>query len=353
MLYIYPDWSLKQHVEHEGGTMAEKSEFFSNFIEIEKRPFFSLEHEINPDDFKELVGEYRLDEDVVCQVKGDKGICHQKHKNGWLGVTKDGFEVLIGGDCARTYFKADRVFAYERKRVRKELDREKALHKLNEYRKNVLIFTSEISSLRKDIIDARIKFDQVHKLFPEVILTFIDNAQKTRNWDINVDVLQGYRDDENGTQKWAVSSLGRLKTLPNKYELYGLIRRLKYISETFEQACQVNVEDLKTPKLKKIVEALNEKEEIEKKTRDLINDVSMFVDTKNLEPLIYLCDNDEDEFITTKSIMILTNSKVSTEGHIRLRLRRIKERIERQFDGKLVRKNQLIEKFQRRNAFTV
>lgn len=52
--------------------MLGKSEFFSSFIEIEKRPEFSPDQEISPDNFKELVGEYRLDEDVICQVRTKK-----------------------------------------------------------------------------------------------------------------------------------------------------------------------------------------------------------------------------------------------------------------------------------------
>lgn len=329
--------------------MTEKSEFFSSFIDIERRASFSLDHEISPDNFKELVGEYRLDEDVACQVKAKNGICHQKHKNGWLGVTKDGFEVLIGGHCARNYFKADKTFAFERKRVRKEIDRKKAIHKLKEYRENVLTFSSELAELRKKIIDTRVKLDQILKLFPNSVLTFITNAQRTRNWDINVDLLKEYDGDKKST--WVVSHFCKLRPLPYMHEVITLMNKVKNLSEVYGEACKINPDEIKTPKLKRVIETLNEKSDLEKLGTLLNRDVYKFLDVKNLESLIYICDDKDDEYLTTKAIMTVTDAKVSTDGHINLRLRRIKERTEKQFGGQKIRKNQIIDKFQRQNIF--
>ncbi|AKQ37674.1 hypothetical protein A0P77_04330 [Salmonella enterica] len=329
--------------------MAAKSEFFSSFVDIEKRPRFSSECEISPENFKALIGEYRLDEDVICQVKGHKGICHQKHRSGWLGVTSNGLEVLIGGHCARNYFKADKTFALERKRVRKEIDRKIALYKLDEYRKNKMSINDELSRLRQEIIDTRVKLDQVHKHFPNAVLSFIESAQKTKNWELKIDVQDGFADD--GEAKWVSGSLGKRKTLPYSYEVFGLMNNVKTLSATFDEACQINPDDIKTPKLKRIIEILNEKEELKKTSSALHRDVFAFVEPRNLEPLIYTCDDHEEEFLAAKAIMAITGAKVSSEGHINLRLRRIKERIEKQFGGKLVRKNQISERFQRRNAF--
>ncbi|HHM1133002.1 TPA: hypothetical protein ACRG2Y_005686, partial [Klebsiella pneumoniae] len=107
--------------------MAEKAIYFSSYNEIEKRASFNSEQEISPDNFKSLVGMYRFDENVICQVRTKKGICHQKHKNGWLGITNDGVEALIGGHCASEYFKADNSFRLEKKRVESEIERRLAV----------------------------------------------------------------------------------------------------------------------------------------------------------------------------------------------------------------------------------
>ncbi|WP_447783606.1 hypothetical protein [Enterobacter asburiae] len=330
--------------------MAEDSEYFSSFIDIDKRPSFSSKHEISPENFQKLIGEYKFTEDVICQVRALNGVCHQKHKSGWLGVTADGFEVLIGGHCARKYFKADKSFTNERNRVRKEIDRKKALHKLKDYRDKSLIMNEELSYLRATIINTRVILDQILKSFPNAVLSFITTAQKTHSWDIKIDVLQKFNDDNNPI--WVTSSLGNLKSLPYMYEVISLMTQAKSLAEKFSEACSLNPEDLSTPKLKRIIETLNDKDDLIKSATSLSQEVTRFIDTKNLELLIFVCDNYEEEFLATRAIMAISGAKVSTDGHVNLRLRRIKDKTTKLFDGKLIRKNQIVEKFQRSKAFT-
>ncbi|MCJ4828250.1 hypothetical protein LNT53_24050, partial [Klebsiella pneumoniae] len=45
-------------------------------------------------------------------------------------------------------------------------------------------------------------------------------------------------------------------------------------------------------------------------------------------------------YSTKPAIMSMTGAKVSSDGHIKLRLRRIHDRYKQQFNGKKIRKNQ-------------
>lgn len=128
--------------------------------------------------------------------------------------------------------------------------------------------------------------------------------------------------------------------------------RAKSLTEKFSEACRLNPEDLSTPKLKRIIETLNDKDDLIKSATSLSQEVTRFIDTKNLELLIFVCDNYEEEFLATRAIMAISGAKVSTDGHVNLRLRRIKDKTTKLFDGKLIRKNQIVEKFQRSKAFT-
>ncbi|MCJ4071051.1 hypothetical protein LOS16_24015, partial [Klebsiella pneumoniae] len=65
-----------------------------------------------------------------------------------------------------------------------------------------------------------------------------------------------------------------------------------------------------------------------------------FIKPGNLDSLIYVCDDEEEQFLTVKAIMSMTGAKVSSDGHIKLRLRRIHDRYKQQFNGKKIRKNQ-------------
>ncbi len=329
--------------------MTGKSESFSNFIDIEKRKNFSLNQEISPDNFKELVGEYILSEEVTCQVRTKSGICHQNHKKGWLGVTKDGNEALIGGHCASKYFKADKLFIIEKKRVRSEIDRKKYIDKIKQLCANPLEFMGELISLRKAIINTRKLFDELNKLLPNIVLVFIDDARKTKRWEIKVDILKG---DNQGSKRWIPDTLGNIKSLPYKSEISTTIEKIKILIEKYEEVCKIDPDTLSTPKLKNLLAIFNEKEDIEKNTTKLSEQVNKFIKTENFENLIYTCNDIDDEFILAKAIMILTNSKVLSDGHINLRIRRIKERIEKRLGNYPVRRNQLIDKYAKTNAFT-
>lgn len=63
-----------------------------------------------------------------------------------------------------------------------------------------------------------------------------------------------------------------------------------------------------------------------------------FIKHGNLDSLIYVCDDEEEQFLTVKAIMSMTGAKVSSDGHIKLRLRRIHDRYKQQFNGKKIRK---------------
>ncbi|EOY5744265.1 hypothetical protein ACP7QF_004212 [Enterobacter ludwigii] len=208
----------------------------------------------------------------------------------------------------------------------------------------------ELSYLRATIINTRVILDQILKSFPNAVLSFITTAQKTHSWDIKIDVLQKFNDDNNPI--WVTSSLGNLKSLPYMYEVISLMTQAKSLAEKFSEACSLNPEDLSTPKLKRIIETLNDKDDLIKSATSLSQEVTRFIDTKNLELLIFVCDNYEEEFLATRAIMAISGAKVSTDGHVNLRLRRIKDKTTKLFDGKLIRKNQIVEKFQRSKAFT-
>ena len=95
--------------------MTTCSERFLSYDDICKRPAFDQNYEISPDNFHKLIGKYSFKERHICQVRTNKGICRQKHNNGWLGVSLEGVEALIGCDCAVNYFSAHNDFIREKK----------------------------------------------------------------------------------------------------------------------------------------------------------------------------------------------------------------------------------------------
>lgn len=326
--------------------MSDKSIFFSSFSEIQSRPAFKNKLEISPRNFHKLIGQYRLDEEVRCQVRTDNGICHQNHKLGWLGVTSEGYEALIGGHCATKYFKADKTFHSERKRVKAAIDRERAIQKFND------LVTQhpedQLQMLRLQCIEVRKITDAINKTFPNSVLRFITNAQKTQNWTIKIDVEEPGKFKD--TKKWLVHTLSNIKPIPQHFEIASLMIHIKSAMEMINNITNTVPEELPTPKLNKINDTLSEIADYQQKCNDFKQSLHHFMKAENLDSLIYVCDDRDEEYLATKAILHLSGGKV-TDGYINLRLRRIKEKTMKKFGDKNVRKNLLREGYQQNTVF--
>lgn len=318
--------------------MSDKTEYFSKFFEIEKRESFSPNQEISPDNFKELVGYYELDENVSCQVKTKRGFCRKNHMIGWLGVTVDGVEALIGGHCAQTYFKADSRFTLETKRIKTELDRREYVTELQVYKDNSDTVSRELSDLRTNLISVRKIIDVIYKTMPDCVLRFLQSAQRTNNWVINVDVLYPAK-NEDQKPTWHVHTLQSLKSVSTTLEVISLITRVKHLIKTFDLFLESDLSEMPTPKLKYYVNELREKKNYEQLYTKFITETKKFIEPKNLDLLLFICDDYEEKFLTVRSIFGITGSKVSSDAYINLRIKRIEDRVSKQFNNYPVRSN--------------
>lgn len=324
--------------------MSDKTEYFSNYFEIENRKSFSSEKEISPDNFDSLLGYYELADNVSCQVKTKRGFCRKNHKIGWLGVTVDGVEALIGGHCAKTYFKADKRFSLEKKRITSELERRRYLIELQPYSDNIEVFITELDTLKTNLIKVRKILSVIYNTMPNPVLRFIDSAQRTNDWAVNIDVLYPSKNDENQSQ-WQVHMLSTLNSVSSLREVISLITRVKTLENVFSDFQKINFYDLPTPKLKYYVDELRQKIDYEKICEILGNETKKFIVPRNLDLLLFVCDEYEDKYITVKSIFDITDSKVQSNAYISLRIRRVEERVSKMFNNYMVRSNQNIVKY--------
>ncbi|TYL41602.1 MULTISPECIES: hypothetical protein [Dickeya] len=324
--------------------MSDKTEYFSKYFEIEDRKSFSSEQEISPENFKALVGYYELDGNVSCQVKTKRGFCRKNHKIGWLGVTVDGVEALIGGHCAKTYFKADMRFSLEKKRITSELDRRRYISELQPYHDNIEAFITELDKLKTNLINVRKVLSIIYNTMPDIVLRFIETAQRTNNWELNVDVLYPAKNEEQRPQ-WQVHTLSTLKSISTLREIISLIARVKILAEKFSNFREADLYDLPTPKLKYYANEFREKLDYERLSLILTNETKKFIDPKNLYLLLFVCDEYEDKFTTVKSVFGITGSKVQSDAHVNLRIRKIEERISKMFNNYPVRANKQVVKY--------
>ncbi|WP_447878527.1 hypothetical protein [Serratia fonticola] len=326
--------------------MTDKPMFFSHHFEVAQRKDFDPTIELSPENCKGLLGRYVFGDSEICQVRTENGVCHQKHQHGWLGITFDGKEGLIGRCCAKKYFKADDNFQKETRRIDDELARIAAIERINSYLENKKIIMEQLVGLKKQLIDTRRYLEDMYKSIPAGVSKVIFDAQKTRNWSINVDVRYVSTrkvnvDDEiveREYYEWLPSTIGNFKRVSLASDVVSIILKIKPVISAFEELCSINIDECPTRKLNEYVKILSNINEIDSLTKKVSSETDIFKQPKNLDMLYYACDDEEEKFILVRYILKLNGNKTS-DGYIRLRMKRISERFETMYDGRVLRKN--------------
>lgn len=326
--------------------MINSSESFANVDEITSRPNFSANLEITVESFSALIGRYHLSDSVKCQVKTEHGICGQKHQRGYVGVTKEGKEGLIGGICSEKYFKGHTHFIQEKNRIDAEIDRRENIEKLISYKENFLSLSEIHGELTKNIQTIKNKTDHLYKGFPNTILTYLYQAQKTQSWDLYVDVLRHSRGEKGMTSNWYIEKLCTFSPLPSAQEIQSLLGRVENLKSTFSEACSSTIEDLPTPKLKGYVRSLSDFPELESSYQRFYKNVEEFTQNHSLCNLYYACANHKDKLATVKTILTLSRSNPS-EQLIKSKCDEIEKITRGKFDDCQVRNNKMVMKYKK------
>ncbi|MEN4572308.1 hypothetical protein ABEG61_15455 [Pantoea agglomerans] len=326
--------------------MTQHSESFASIEQITSRPNFSANLEISVDSFSSLIGRYHLGESVQCQVKTEHGVCGQKHQRGYVGLTKDGKEGLIGGICGEKYFKEDTLFVQEKNRIDAEIDKRENVEKLLSYKENFLSLSSTFSEFTKSTKSLKKKTDILYNGFPDIVLVYLYQAQRTKNWDLNVDVLRHTRGKKGMTSNWYIEKLCTFSPLPSAQEIQSLIGKFENLQAIFNEACSSNIEELGTPKLKGYVRSLAEFSEHESLFKKYYADTESFTAEQSLENLYYVCANNKEKLLTVRTILSLFTQDTS-EHQIRSKMDEIERLTRARFDNCQVRYNKTVMKFKK------
>lgn len=252
-------------------------------------------------------------------MRTNKGICHQKHNNGWLGVSLEDIEALIGCDCAVNYFPAHDDFIRKRNRINDELDRKEALEKMTSLLENKLKTASCFVDLEKTVREVEGKLSEIYNSFPDEVLSFLYDAQRTNNRDVFVDVqklktVEGKNGESHTQETFIKSKLGKISAISSSMALKRLLDNVTDLMKFYNSFATVSSDDLagiKTPKLKKHVKRLGLKDEYAQLLVKYNEEVCAFLKESNLELLIYVCGSNKEQFLTTQALMKLSGLKAA------------------------------------------
>ncbi|WP_336369449.1 hypothetical protein [Rahnella perminowiae] len=327
--------------------MSNNSVSFASVEQITSRPNYSSNVNITVENFHTLIGRYHLSESVQCQVKSDHGICGKKHQIGYVGVTQNGMEGLIGGYCGDKYFGESTIFVQEKNRIDAELDRRENLEKLLNYKENFFSLTSHYNELKKSIELIKKRANHLYKGFPDIVLIYLNQAQKTKNWDLYIDVLRHSRGEKGMTSNWYIEKLCTFAPLPSSQDYESLLGRIENLIDVFNEVCSTDIDLLSTPKLKGFVRTLSEFTDVENLYTKYNKDTVDFTQEKSLNNLYYVCANTKDKLATVKTIMTLNKNVAVKDDKIKLRCTKIEESTKSKFNYCTVRFNKIIMKFKK------
>lgn len=327
--------------------MADNSESFATIEQITSRPNFSSDLAITVKNFRSLVGRYHLSESVKCQVKTEHGNCGQKHQHGYLGVDDTGHEGLIGGICGDKYFGEHTQYIQERNRIDAELDRRESIEKLISYKDNFLSLSSTYANLLKETQNIRNKINYLYKGFPDIVLAYIYQSQRTQNWDLYIDVLRHTRGEKGMTSNWYIEKLCTFPPLPSQQEVTSLIGKVENLQSIFNEACSTKIDELGTPKLKSYVKSISEFSELETSFNKHHKNTKDFIKKENIFNLYFACANTKDKYSTIKTILYIMKDSNPTEASVRKKCDEIETITRKRFDNCEIRYNKKVMKFKK------
>jgi hypothetical protein len=193
--------------------MTERALDFRNPREVEAaRPRLDLECAISLSNFGGLVGKYAFQEAdrVLCQLEEKGSVCRQVHGNGWIAKRKDGAEGYIGKDCAKRHFSADSNFATEASRVRREVQVDDLVRRLDARltdqgtRERVSTAFASYRALSEE-------FSSYCQSWPRSLVKRMQEMGRSGDRAVRIQYLYAEKDEKgNVTREWVDDSLGTI-----------------------------------------------------------------------------------------------------------------------------------------------
>lgn len=107
---------------------------FLTIAEIQSDPAFVPEHPVSLENYVALDGWYSFEkEELACCVRKIGGLCHHRHRKGWVSRLKDGTKSVIGGYCAQADFGAASIIGQDIVRAQNAIDQAEALDDIRGY----------------------------------------------------------------------------------------------------------------------------------------------------------------------------------------------------------------------------
>lgn len=281
---------------------------FGSFEEICKRKGFDDKCIISLNNFKGIVGQYNFKEPVRCQAIYKACACGNLHNKGFVAVTKDGKEGVVGWCCGKKKFGAQSDFVVQAKRVERQLRRIQVVEQLDALLANGNFFeTLKKERERLKMLEASI--EKFKGSLPRKAFSALRNMAKTGETKVEIELLYKERDEAGGTIKWVAQTVGRIHD--TEFLLDTLIQKIYHalndIKRNYEADLQTS--DVKLKVLEQRLKVLRTLPVTSQAISDLEQRFTRFCDGKNLSLMMHMVRDHKDK--ATIAALALSGGKSS------------------------------------------
>lgn len=315
--------------------MTDAPRYFTDFSEIKARPDFDQAAVVTTASFRTLIGMYRFEAEVMCQVFRGGVLCRHPHLEGWLGKNSDGVEILIGGHCAQKYFNAVATFAAERGRVKRQLNLDDLLRRIGELVEGRNVIRGELARGESQVCEIIRAVEKIRLALPSSVLRRLSDMAKTGRSEITVEVRY-VEPDEKGrpVYSWLPRTIGAIDgaKLLNRDEHAADLVKIREARRALENA--EASESLGSKRLKLVIDQIDTGRAAIAKVSSTEALVARFCEPTNLGRLCFSTRNDDDRLKTADFVCAKTQGDSTDRSRAQRFLRENEARLRAEFGGR-------------------
>jgi|SRR6185312_14360473 len=137
---------------------------FTTVAEIESIPGFLPNNPVDKTNYKEILGDSDLDEEILCCLRKDNGnLCAEGHAHGWVVRLFDGTVTVIGRDCAKDKFELDAKLSKDSRIFNTQKLRKNKLSRLFDYLADREVAETSLSRIQDKVLEIKNRLESFER----------------------------------------------------------------------------------------------------------------------------------------------------------------------------------------------
>ncbi|MCU7251228.1 hypothetical protein [Pseudomonas koreensis] len=217
---------------------------FNTISEIEALPGFKKENPVSPKNYKHLLGDYFLSDEVkCCLLKDNDKLCNEGHKWGFVAVLADNSITLVGNDCAQTKFNGESRLSADRTKYLNQKKHEEGLERLRALVEQKDSALKEVLQVRTDLAMVQRRVHAMREKLGPQTMRHLESIARTGAYVLSVTGVtikeytdkKGKKKTDRRTQRMTLGTIANTSfLLDEKYR--DVLHNLSDVKKAYDEA---------------------------------------------------------------------------------------------------------------------